>query len=50
MCEKCKPIEDRIAHYQMLRTLISDRQTLDGIASLIAELEEQKRKLHPDQD
>ncbi len=49
MCDKCKPIDDRIAHYRRLRTGINDRQTVDGIARLIADLELQKLALHPEQ-
>jgi hypothetical protein len=50
MCEKCKPIDDRIARYRRLGAQISDAQTLNGIARLIAELEVQKRALHPEQE
>ena len=46
MCEKCKRIDDRIARYQLLRSRISDQQTLDGVARLIKELEAQKENLH----
>ena len=50
MCDKCKPIDDRIARYRRLGAHISDAQTQDGIARLIAELEVQKRDLHPEQE
>ena len=39
MCEKCKPIDDKIAHYQFLRKAVLDQQTVDGIEQLIQELE-----------
>jgi hypothetical protein len=50
MCEKCKPISDQIARYRRLGAQVSDARTLDGIARLIAELEDQKRTLHPEQE
>ena len=46
MCEKCEPIDRKIAHYKTLATHISDLQTLDGIGHLIQELEAQKLALH----
>ena len=50
MCEKCKAIEDQTARYRRLAAQVSDSQTLEGIAQLIAELEAQKRALHPEQE
>jgi hypothetical protein len=50
MCEQCKQIDDQIARYRRLGAEISDAQTLDAIARLIAELEDQKRALHPEQE
>jgi len=49
MCEKCKAIDDQIARFRRLGAQVSDPQTLEGIARLIAELEAQKRALHPEQ-
>jgi len=48
MCEKCKPIDDKIAHYQFLRSAVLDQQTVDGIEQLMQELEMQKKELHPE--
>ena len=49
MCDKCKPIDDRISHYRLLSARISDVQTLDGLKRLIEELEGQKKALHPEE-
>jgi hypothetical protein len=49
MCDKCKPLDERIAHYRELGRLIADEQTFAGIADLIRDIEEQKKALHPDQ-
>ena len=49
MCGKCKDIDNRIAHFGELSKRVFDKQTLDGIAAVIAELEGQKRELHPEQ-
>ena len=47
MCEKCTPIDSRIAHYKGIAARIGDQQTQDGISRLILELEQQKLTLHP---
>jgi hypothetical protein len=46
MCDKCKPLDERIAHYRELLRAILDQQTLDGIGQLIHQLEAQKNSLH----
>ena len=46
MCDKCKALDDRIAHYRRVAAAITDRQTLDGLQKLIAEAEAQKAALH----
>jgi hypothetical protein len=48
MCEKCKPIDERIERYQRLVKNINDQQTIDGVTRLIDELEKQKKTLHPE--
>jgi hypothetical protein len=47
MCEKCIQYDDKIAHYQRLSFHINDRQTLDGIAALIAQATDAKAIIHP---
>jgi hypothetical protein len=41
MCEKCKPIDDKITYYKRMALRLNDQQTLEGIARLIQELEAQ---------
>lgn len=47
MCEKCVQIDAKIEHYRRMSASITDLQTLQGIETLIAEMEFQKRALHP---
>jgi len=47
MCEKCIEIDRRIERLKFIATRITDQQTLDGAAKLVAELEAQKAALHP---
>jgi len=47
MCEKCVQYDDKIARYRRLLLGINDRQTLDGIAILIAQATEAKAANHP---
>jgi hypothetical protein len=47
MCEKCIQYEDKIARYRRLSLGINDRQTLDGIAVLIAQATDAKALIHP---
>jgi hypothetical protein len=49
MCDKCKPLDDRIARYRGLGQHITDERTLEGIRRLIADLEAQKKVLHPEE-
>jgi hypothetical protein len=48
MCARCIAIDKRIEHLRQLSDHILDRQTMDGIAGLIAKLQAEKRELHPD--
>ena len=47
MCEKCVQYDDKIARYRRLSLGINDRQTLDGIAVLIAQATDAKALIHP---
>lgn len=47
MCEKCKPLDERIAHNHDLSQRVTDPQTLEGIKRLIGDLDAQKKALHP---
>ena len=46
MCEKCVQYDDKIARYGRLSLEINDRQTLDGIAVLIAQATDAKAVIH----
>jgi hypothetical protein len=48
MCDKCKPFDDKMAHYGILSKNITDQQTMDGIEQLIQKLEMQKSELQPE--
>ena len=48
MCERCTQIDERIAHYRLLRLRIADEKTLDGIDVLIEQHQTEKLTLHPD--
>jgi hypothetical protein len=49
MCSECIQIDRKIEHLRTLALRVSDQQTLNGIAGLIAELEAKKLALHPQQ-
>jgi hypothetical protein len=49
MCEKCVKIDETIERYHRVRLSISDQATVDKAIELIAELEAQKRALHPEE-
>ena len=48
MCEKCVEIDGKIEHYRNLSSLVTDQQALDGIKLLVAQMEAEKRALHPE--
>jgi hypothetical protein len=50
MCEKCIELDGKIAHYQRLAAGITDQRTLDGIKTLIEQMQAQKVVLHPEQE
>jgi hypothetical protein len=47
MCDHCKPIDEQIERCRRLEKAIYDKQTLDGIKRLLADLEAKKLLLHP---
>ena len=49
MCSECIQIDRKIERLRTLALRLSDQQTLNGIADLIAELEAKKLALHPQQ-
>jgi hypothetical protein len=48
MCSQCDEIDVKIERLQNLARRVFDQQTLDGIEKLIAELQAQKTRLHPE--
>ena len=50
MCDKCDAMDKRIEHYRTLAVRVTDQATIDGIQKLTADLEAQKRALHPQRD
>jgi hypothetical protein len=51
MCEKCGEIDTRIVRLKkMALSILQDKQTLAGIDTLVAQLEAEKIKLHPEQN
>jgi hypothetical protein len=47
VCDRCSQIDERILHYHELAKLVLDKGVLESIAQLIANLEAEKRILHP---
>ncbi|WP_263009981.1 hypothetical protein [Bradyrhizobium sp. RD5-C2] len=41
-------MDEKITHYKTLAARLTDQQTLDGIARLIAEHQAEKQALHPE--
>ena len=46
MCEKCKQLDEKIAHYRRIATQVTDEQTIKNIENLIKSLEAKKTALH----
>jgi hypothetical protein len=46
MCNRCFEFDQKISHYRRIAASLSDKQTLDGIATLIREMTESKSALH----
>jgi hypothetical protein len=49
MCDKCDELDKKIEHYRRLARQITDRQFNERALILIAELEGNKKTLHPEQ-
>jgi hypothetical protein len=50
MCDKCSELDKKIEHLETLAQRVLDQMTTDGIAELVRELRDEKKKLHPDQE
>ena len=48
MCDKCVELDGKIEHYERIRLSIGDQVTVDRIKELVAEMNAQKAKFHPE--
>ena len=48
MCDKCVELDGKIEHYERIRSSIADQLTVDRIKELVAEMNAQKAKFHPE--
>jgi N-methylhydantoinase A/oxoprolinase/acetone carboxylase beta subunit len=48
MCDKCVELDEKIRHYERIRSAIIDRQAIDGIRQLIEQIKARKSAFHPD--
>ena len=48
MCDKCRELDKKIEHMQTLAARVLDQMTTNGIAELVREMRDEKKKLHPD--
>lgn len=50
MCDKCKDIDGKVAHYTDLASRLYDPEILENIKRIVAELLAAKELLHPSQE
>jgi hypothetical protein len=50
MCDKCVELDGKIEHYERIRLSIADQITVDRIKELVAEMNAQKAKFHPEKE
>ena len=48
MCEKCVELDEKIRHYERIRSSINDQPTVDRIKELVGQLQAQRAALHPE--
>jgi hypothetical protein len=48
MCETCNELDKKIEHYRKIAFSLNDQLTVDRIKTLVAQLEGQKKALHPE--
>ena len=48
MCEKCVELDEKIQHYERIRSAINDQLTVDRIKELVEQMHAQKAALHPE--
>ena len=49
MCDRCVELDDKIEHYQVMASRITDQAMLDGIKWLIERAKTEKAGLHPEE-
>jgi hypothetical protein len=49
MCDRCVELDDKIEHYKVMASRITDQAMLDGIKWLIERAKTEKTALHPEQ-
>ena len=50
MCDKRAGLDVKIEHYERIRLSIGDQVTVDRIKELVAEMNAQKAKFHPEKE
>jgi hypothetical protein len=50
MCDKCGELDGKIELYERIRLSIADQVTVDRIKELVAEINAQKDKFHPEKE
>jgi hypothetical protein len=50
MCDKCAELDVKIEHCERIRLSIGDQVTVDRIKELVAEMNAQKAKFHPEKE
>jgi hypothetical protein len=48
MCDKCVELDEKIRHYERIRSAITDRQAIDEIRQLIEQIKARKSAFDPD--
>jgi hypothetical protein len=48
MCDKCIELDNKIAHYHRLSTMVLDKSALEGIRFLVTKYGEEKKAMHPE--
>ncbi len=49
MCGKCAELDKKTDHYRQMLLSIGDQITVERLEALIADLQAQKARLHPEQ-
>ena len=47
MCDRCKPLDEKIEHYKKVISAMTDQLTIERITGLVRDMQTQKAALHP---